>query len=41
MEQLLAEFDAADSEETAESQQTYALAVAFYPSVYFPEDEKQ
>ncbi|HEX6386512.1 MAG TPA: helix-turn-helix domain-containing protein [Anaerolineae bacterium] len=38
LNQLLADFDAANDEETAEPRQTYALAVAFYPSIYFPDD---
>jgi DNA-binding transcriptional ArsR family regulator len=33
------EFDVADDEETADPKQLYALTVAFYPTIYFPEDE--
>lgn len=40
LNELQKEFDAADDEETDEPKQVYALTIAYYPTIYFPEDEK-
>ncbi|MCP4356571.1 MAG: helix-turn-helix domain-containing protein [Chloroflexi bacterium] len=38
LKELLNDFNAAVKEETAEPLETYAFTVAFYPSIYFPDE---
>jgi AcrR family transcriptional regulator len=40
LNELQKEFDAADDEETDEPKQLYALTIAFYPTIYFPEEQE-
>lgn len=40
LNELKKEFDAAEDEETDEPKQLYALTIAFYPTIYFPEEQE-
>lgn len=40
LNEIQKEFDAAEEEETDEPKQLYALTIAYYPTIYFPEEQE-